>query len=398
MRKSFKKIIQYLLNPGYVLGIGVFFENTLSKRKHRQLIQQSHPNIPRWQAMLFYIFCFASWYLVIFWCHLVIFSLKKHPLINKPSTTNTLETIRGILYCGLWIGVSPLNFYVFKLANTPKDKWWNHIFIEESLTWHNQLNRNQSNDETFQKDKKALNNKNIFAERLTKKNIPCVQTLFHLPKGSQIKNSLFSEFHQFHKNIFIKPIDKNAMRGCFKLRHDSEQESITFAGNTLLGKFVETNDEQEMIAIIQKMNNETDLLIQPLLLNSKELTQHFDNKNIEHLITLRLVSIYNPKNQNVRLIYACLELPKESHRGIQWEIKPINIETGAINTIENCHIPDWQKLKSSIQSAHQEFVSIKTIAWDVCLSSEGIKIIEGNFGWNIIEQQNIHSNQALDFI
>jgi len=39
--------------------------------------------------------------------------------------------------------------------------------------------------------------------------------------------------------------------------------------------------------------------------------------------------------------------------------------------------------------------SIKTIAWDVCVSNKGVKIIEGNFGWNVIAMQHIHREAIL---
>jgi len=103
-----RKLIQCYLQPGYILGIGVFFGNSKAKKQHRKLITEAHPSLPRWQAASIHLLLSLSWYLVVFWLHLATFiSEKENIKYLKTSNFNSLNTIKNVLFSGLWLGVSP---------------------------------------------------------------------------------------------------------------------------------------------------------------------------------------------------------------------------------------------------------------------------------------------------
>lgn len=49
---------------------------------------------------------------------------------------------------------------------------------------------------------------------------------------------------------------------------------------------------------------------------------------------------------------------------------------------ENFQIPYWEETISLVKKAHQHFYGVKTIGWDVAITPDGPKLIEGNIDWN----------------
>jgi len=54
---------------------------------------------------------------------------------------------------------------------------------------------------------------------------------------------------------------------------------------------------------------------------------------------------------------------------------------------ENYEIPFWDKIIDTVKNAHSLFYGIHSIGWDVCLTDNGIKLIEGNDNWDTIDAQ-----------
>ena len=54
---------------------------------------------------------------------------------------------------------------------------------------------------------------------------------------------------------------------------------------------------------------------------------------------------------------------------------------------ENCNIPFWNEIIDSVKNAHSLFYGIHSIGWDVCVTDDGIQLIEGNDNWDTIDLQ-----------
>ncbi len=54
---------------------------------------------------------------------------------------------------------------------------------------------------------------------------------------------------------------------------------------------------------------------------------------------------------------------------------------------ENCKIPFWDEIINSVKNAHNLFYGIHSIGWDVCVTDNGIQLIEGNDNWDTIDLQ-----------
>jgi len=400
-----RKLAQCYIKPGYILGIGVFFGNSKAKKKHRKLITQSHPSLPRWQAISIYILLSISWYFVVFLIHLVSFIRSSKNLNHvKSNDSSRLNIVKNLLYSGLWLGVSPYNFLALKLTETPRNEWENFIFIEEANTWHTHLNRNNCDDHKFQHDLHLLTNKKEFSDHLLSLNIPAVETIAAYDKESKLSETDIHSLCSSHDGgIFIKPNALNAMLGCFevtskRIKKNKSPESIHIWGKTLEGDFIEKRTTQESLSIIDKTQITTDIIVQPLLENHDDLLKYQLVSKSEILITFRIITRIDLPSRSVKILSAHMEYPKEKRALQIWEIESIHTESGKIKCKKGFILPYWAQIKSHLMLAHEELESIKTIAWDVCITSKGVKIIEGNFGWNVIEQQKINNKGILQIV
>ena len=51
-------------------------------------------------------------------------------------------------------------------------------------------------------------------------------------------------------------------------------------------------------------------------------------------------------------------------------------------------LPDWEKVKSLVTRAHEQFYELQSIGWDVVLCPEGPRLLEGNDDWEICGPQD----------
>ncbi len=62
---------------------------------------------------------------------------------------------------------------------------------------------------------------------------------------------------------------------------------------------------------------------------------------------------------------------------------------------ENYEIPLWPKVIDTVKNAHRLFYGLHTVGWDVCITDDGIKIIEGNDNWDTIDAQFLGEGKDL---
>jgi len=60
---------------------------------------------------------------------------------------------------------------------------------------------------------------------------------------------------------------------------------------------------------------------------------------------------------------------------------------------ENYEIPFWEEIIYSVKNAHRLFYGIHSIGWDVCVTNDGIELIEGNDNWDTITAQSLRGGK-----
>ncbi len=60
---------------------------------------------------------------------------------------------------------------------------------------------------------------------------------------------------------------------------------------------------------------------------------------------------------------------------------------------ENYKIPLWDEIIDNVKKAHSLFYGLHSIGWDVCVTNDGIELIEGNDNWDTITAQSLRGGK-----
>lgn len=60
---------------------------------------------------------------------------------------------------------------------------------------------------------------------------------------------------------------------------------------------------------------------------------------------------------------------------------------------DNCKIPFWDEIIVNVKKAHNLFYGLHSIGWDVCLTDNGIMLLEGNDNWDTITAQSLRGGK-----
>ena len=64
--------------------------------------------------------------------------------------------------------------------------------------------------------------------------------------------------------------------------------------------------------------------------------------------------------------------------------KPNERQQSLLAKIADKKLPNWEKLHSVVEQAHALCPNVRTVGWDLAITSDGPIIIEGNLGWDTI--------------
>ncbi len=148
-------------------------------------------------------------------------------------------------------------------------------------------------------------------------------------------------------------------------------------------------------------------IIQERIMNQHPALSKFHANSIN---TIRIVTVKDGKT--IRLLSAFLRIgvngrhaDNQSSGGI---VVGVDIKSGTLvkwglykpgfgtkadrhpNTdivFENYKIPLWDEIIDVVKHAHRLFYGLHSIGWDVCVTDDGIKLIEGNDNWDTIDLQ-----------
>ena len=397
----FKKLLYAQLNPQCLRGIGIYLGTSTAHHWHRKLAHIVHPNLHRAQWIIVLFTSTILWYSIIFWFQLVYVLL-----FNNSKKHITFKQIGDLLYLGLWLGASPHNYFTLDLKNTQKPEWIYYIFLEEQLVWYTFFNQSRLKKDALKNDIAVLQDKLAFSNYLLSEELPAIpnleiftQDIIQNPEA--LKKSINQLIHH-SEDFFIKPQFSNAMRGCLWVAVNQQSQECTAIGYDIDKQLCQIHNKRELIDFITKSlknlskrvdipDDKKNLLIQKSYVSSNQINNIL---NTSQAVSLRLITCRQNKNpEMIVLTYAFIEKSMSIKNGkMIWETYNINTQTGKLI---NQKINGWETITERILAAHSLFQSVKTIAWDVILTEQGLKIIEGNFGWDVISAQRVSNTPTL---
>ena len=398
--KKLNTLFFTVFNPRCIRGIGMYFDSSKAAKWHKSVAANRHENITRYAWYGIFLISTSLWYLCFFWIHFIsLYFSNKHPN-TQPFKTKTMA---DILFLGLWVGVKPQNYFQLELFKSPRDNWFNYIFIEEQLTWYVNFNHRHRSIKDFNNDIATLSNKHLFSKLLIKNKLPAISELAFISTQSDNKHEMLNNAidSQIEKNqdFFIKPLSENSMRGCLVANINSDIDDCSAHGFDLKRKHINLKNKSEIARYLTNFltilsiehKHHSGLLFQKLLVNSKEMVELTQSKKLS---VIRIITCISRKKFKPKVIYSFLENEiSKQRRLLHWKQFQINVDTGLC---EIGKIKQWDDIKEIAVACHELYPSIVSLAWDIAICQEGIRVIEGNYGWGTIEPQSITGVGALE--
>ncbi len=350
-------------------------------KRHRQVFLNTLFRKPRVVWGLIVVMNYLLWYLWFAWRK--VFSVWR--VRSRTSTLiSSIRELQSLFWLAYGYGVPPHNYYRYQLYRYSSRDWLEFVFNHELPQWHLVASPDITDDES-----RLLNDKLIFAETMARYHLPAVET-FQVFVQDELLSSAWL-FQQ--RSLFFKPLTGNQKRGCYTLYYHSDNDEYQLVGDE------EAASQNEIVAVLQRQFNQQSYLCQPLLQNHDFISQIAPDLP---LVTIRVITL--KKGMDVGVISAVMEVAEtdtanniipvyiESTDGVLE--KPLLIPENMNNVLQELFslldgkvLPWWSETLEVVIRAHGYFPNVTSIGWDIAITPEGVKLIEGNFNWAVAPHQ-----------
>ncbi len=328
------------------------------------------------------IYRYVWWYLFYSWvqCYRALKRYSADVAANEGVAYQ--RQLRDVLVLALLHSTPPRFYYRYRLYNFSERAWLNFIFTHELPNWHNAMSPDIS-----QRSRSFLNDKLFFAEVACDQALPIIQTKLLESGDDALSND---DVFFCRSSLFFKPRNGSRRVGCYALLYCSESDRYALVGNEDLS----ICNRSKISSILTKRIQAEDYIVQPLLRNH----DWFENRLPSHeLVTIRLITFTSGKNPYT--LAAVLEVP------LLEGIYPltIDVDTGQLSQVSVSSfnktkkeiddvlvgetLPDWCFLKRVAEEAHSNCMDVMSVGWDLALTGEGMKLLEGNINWGVEAHQ-----------
>jgi hypothetical protein len=354
---------------------------------HKAVFMYIWPNKPLILRIIIAVFSYTKWFTFQGWFQLGKIWKKYSPILKKENGISRKRQFTDLLKLVFLQTTPPHFYYRYSLYRYTTLEWLNFIYPHELPNWHSVMSPYLSS-----KTMHLLSDKADFASEIQKQNFPVIEGVV-IRKGNQL-----TEDQLFRQNsLFLKPLCGSRRKGAYELKYDMSlnKYTLTISDNQII------NDKKEILSFSKSIAQNQDYLIQPLLLNHPDLQKLSEYHS---LITFRVITVWA---ENIALpISAIAEFPiNDSSEYVC--IFPVDLPSGIIQaknekafTIKNDiyrkfeHLPGhqvilWHEMMDVAQKAHAFFPDLFSIGWDLAITPEGIRLIEGNINWGVAQHQTI---------
>lgn len=385
--KRILKIKQLLLKPlpKGVLKYSYILKQTDIDTLHTRAYKKNGINLKQPFKSLYTFYTFIFWFLFFGWkLTWKIWSGRSSELYNSKQI-RPLKQLFDLLKLTFLFTSPPVLYYRLNLYNYKSADWNKFIFTNELPGWHKMMSPN-----TTKQTKTLLTNKALFAAYMQKVGVPVISDFTTLQGKKITCHQLFLK-----TSLFIKPVEGNRQIDNYPLYYDANTSSYQL----VITKNKSLINEIEILEFVNDLLKHKAYLFQPLLQNhpsTQVLTE------IKDLITIRFITIC--KAGEFKAISAVLEIPIKANAK-NYCILPINIQSGKVqqfdenefksdlfntihfNLLKDYNLPFWKEMKDCVLKAHQQMSDIYSLGWDLAITTNGVKLIEGNFNWDVTPHQ-----------
>jgi hypothetical protein len=352
---------------------------------HRRNFLQAWESYPRVIWYLIALYSFTLWYLFHSWRQVYrVWKKCSTALLEQESISRPRQAL-DLTVLALLHSTPPVFYYSYHLYRYPEKEWLNFIYTHELPHWHTMLSPDIS-----LRSKYLMSHKQDFALEMDRQGLPSIPIFFEsLPGDSIPEDFLFSQ-----RSVFIKPVCGSRKEGCYALHYLPEKCEYELQGDNNMS----ITSQGEISSFVEANTQSKHYLIQPLLTNHSQLSAHF---RTNELIVIRLAT--NIIKGIPKIVCAELEVPIDNEFNLV-DSFTISIKTGSLREItpplmadqddarrlrslSHFDVPGWLEIISIGEKAHQSFLDLYSIGWDLAITPDGIKLLEGNFNWGVAVHQ-----------
>jgi hypothetical protein len=352
---------------------------------HRRVFLQAWGSYPRVVWCLIALYSFTLWYLFHSWREVFRAWKKFSPALLDQAHISRSRQALDLAMLAIFHSTPPAFYYSYHLYRYPEKKWLNFIYTHELPHWHAVLSPNIS-----ARSKHLMAHKQDFALEMAAQGLPSIPVFFEKRQDEIIpKEHLFNQ-----QSVFIKPDCGSRKEGCYALCYRPETREYRLQGDN----DVNISNQEKILSFVDSHTRSKHYLLQPLLENNALLTLHFQTNE---LIVMRLAT--SIRKGVPKIICAELQVPVESQFCVV-DSFTVDIKNGSLReegpylmatkipaqrlkSLSRFDVPLWLEMVSSAEKAHQSFLDIQSIGWDLAITPDGIKIIEGNLNWGVAVHQ-----------
>lgn len=354
-------------------------------RLHQLVFLHAFPGKPRVVWYVIALFSYTKWFAFQGGIQLCK-TWKKYSLALQEQTGLSRNKQFADLLRLVFLQTTPPHFYyLYRLYRYTTLEWLNFIYTHELPNWHQVMS-----PALGPKTTNLLSDKTAFAEEMQKQGFPVIEGIV-IRKGNQLtKEQIFKQ-----RSLFLKPLCGNRKIGAYELEYHSSTDSYSLC----VSENYTIDNRAEILSFFQSLTDKQDYLIQPLLLNHPDLQKLSD---CHSLITFRVITVWT--NNEALVVSAIAEFPVSDSSEYIYPL-PVDLKNGTILAVKEkaittkegiepkfVHIPGnkvlhWPELVDIAQKAHAVFPDLFSIGWDLAVTPEGIRLIEGNINWGVAPHQ-----------
>ena len=370
------------------LASWVYFRLDLSaeSRLHRALFLASPPGLPpalRWPLQLG---LWLGWLLFTAWWASGWAVRRFGPTLRAREGIGLGRQLAAVLGLALAHSIPPASYYRLELYRSERRRrLWSYLFAPEGHAYHRQRNGDA--------DAGLLDDKARFAREALDRGLPAVAGGCLLPAGTPLGAALPAQ----GEALFLKPNRGNAARGAFRLSLGEEGLLLT----PILGRELRGGEAEAFAA--RRLAEEA-YLLQPCLGHHPALAPLAGR---DETITLRLITARS--GDEPRPWFATLEVPLERRGEGGYAQQPVVVESGALGRplapwpapeegeaeferlsrhAGEC-LPHWREAVAAAVGAHGMLPGFHAVAWDLVITPEGARLLEGNSNWGMMIPQRV---------
>jgi len=354
-------------------------------RLHKAVLLHAWADKPRIVWFFITLFSYIKWFAFQGWIQLWKTWKKMSPVLQEKRGISRYKQFNDLLKLVFLQTTPPHFYYHYRLYRYTKLEWFNFIYTHELPNWHRVMSPYLSSRTT-----NLLSDKDAFAWEMKEQGLPVIDGIVINRENQLTQKQLF---HQ--KSLFLKPLCGNQKIGAYELKYNAFAESYTLT----IAEYQTINDKEEIFSFLKPLTEARNYLIQPLLLNHPDLQNLSDYHS---LITFRVITVWA---ENKALILSAIAEFPICDSSDYYYMFPVDLKSGIILAVKEKsvtvkkeieskfeHIPGhqvilWQEMMAIAQKAHAFFPDLFSIGWDLAVTPEGVKLIEGNINWAVNAHQ-----------